>query len=242
MLDYTLERITLLLLLICAAVVGCAQPRRLPSLGRCEVIAVFPETQRLGQSADAEDEVKWVWPATAIVIKNGPTSGALRPAILLLIAAPDEEELTSEAVLSRTRLAVPCHDADIQGRWLFSAKDGTSLFILSYHSGGTAGMRVLAFSHRAFSSDCWQSEEGLQDHMFYEILNEESRLPVYVGDFDNDGVEELFIASEATNMSVATMETGTYRVISFAGGSAEVLAEVGASDIPTVQGIRPFHK
>jgi hypothetical protein len=52
-----------------------------------------------------------------------------------------------------------------------------------------------------------------QDHRFCSVYRHDSRIPPYVGDIDNDGLPEILVAADITNISGAAGTPQIYLIV-----------------------------
>jgi hypothetical protein len=190
---------------------------------------------------DREGPFPASWPTLAFVARTRAQADyddSWGDATLFLVSGPHltaADDLLS--LVASARFVDRCHlfpPADIgparpcYGAWVQMAKRGAEeLFVLVDCSGGTSYRRVRAYQHIIEFRPVYQC------HWFDRVLEDDSRVPVYVGDQDGDGAEELLIGSEETNASGAAETPQVYRVMKWSNDHRrmEEVGEVDASDV-----------
>ncbi|MCY2930767.1 MAG: hypothetical protein NTV86_14975 [Planctomycetota bacterium] len=197
-------------------------------------VAVWPEPEHATFQPPGEDErPKW-WQTFAVVTSftpKGYVGGVMDTGTLYLGALPPGQNLTTANLSRYARFAVDCAVENVHGKWLYYPKTGQSVFVFSCSCAGTMARAVMAFVW-----DASYGFGGVQSHHFSTILEDGSRLPACLGDFDGDGDVELFIATDECNGTGAP-EAYRYRVIRFADHEAKVIAEVDESVVLKVKGL-----
>ena len=196
---------------------------------------VAPASRGPTYREDGEGPYPPSWPGAAIVCRYAPTEHGERveplfedDATLFLVAAPGFDERDPLCGLAHTaRFASPCSTAGIRGHWLEMSASSPSVYVFLYDSGGTMGLRVQVFSRgvwHSFTSD-------LQRHVFHCEFDGGSRIPPYSGDLNNDGALELYVATEATNVSGARDHPRVYRVLEWIEGAIKETGTVSEEEL-----------
>jgi len=220
---------------------GCVSPQDRPLSQTCDVLAVYEGPPHIPVERDDRDTAPdGFWSATAVVVKTASGSaGMLVPATLFLLARPGKTELTANDVVNYSRLAFSVRDDNIRGRWITA--DTRTFFILAFDCGGTAGNRIVVFVHGTMYSG---GDPMIQEHYFFEVLDEHSRLPILLADVDGDGIPELLIATEETNGSNTSLESNPkmYRVFTIADELRwpYVIKEIHQADAHELKNVEEF--
>lgn len=216
-------------LTVVALVGGCAVQDDVEMRSAFRILATYDEASSMTVALPDEDApLTGRWPATAIVVETASgSSGAIAPATLFLLARPDGPELTAADIVNFSRLAVPIRSPGIAGRWI-AGRANECFFVIAFDSCGTAGKKVMVFKHTVVWND------PVQEHWFLQIMAEMSRLPVFLADVDDDGVQDILIASELSNVSGAEGTPKTYRVVSIATGAYRVVKEIDQSRLSDI--------
>ena len=194
--------------------------------------------------ADGEGPFPPSWPTIAFVgrtetqVECDPVCGN---GTLFIACAPDLtpdsdvlDLLANAGLAERCNLfALPFSDGrgplqPCYGAWVQMAGLGAEAhFVFVDASGGTSGRRVRVYHHGvAFGAE-------FQHHTFERVLWDDSRVPVYVGDADDDGCDELLIGSVETNSSGAAGTPQVYRIMKWSSTS-HAMEEAGRIDASNV--------
>ncbi len=161
---------------------------------------------------EAQQQCRASWGGATLFLSSGsglaPTDGIVR-----LVAH------ARFAVDCRTWPDIPCHGAWVRMGGLVEEEH----FVLVDASGGTAGRRVRVHEHQIMFNLDWQ------DHWFREVFYGLSRLPVYAGDIDADGRDEILLGTEESNSSGAAGTPKVYRIMKWSGTQMEEAGQVDAS-------------
>jgi len=148
-------------------------------------------------------------------------------ATLFLLSAKDPYFARALDSLSwSVRKAVPCHGRFFSGRWmrLCKVEPRPEFFVFVDETGGTGGPKVQVFHCEEFfifpAPDTGMGW-GLD---FVCLLETQSRLPPYAGDIDSDGVPEILVATEETNLSCAGLPENpcAYRALKYDVGTRDL--------------------
>jgi len=217
----------LLVVVACLAAPGC-RPVPLPrppsgdQLARILDVWKAPSVPGDRMRDDGEGPYPAPWPTLAVLCQNHEQengSGSSN-ATLFLAAGPDLRPTDGIGqLLPYADLAAPClvgPDGSWAGIWAATRRKGETSFIFVDWTGGTVGLRVRIFdTHTEYNQVL---DGNYQVHSFSLAFDEGSRLPVYVGDVDGDGVVELLIASGVSNSSGAEGTPELWRVVKWVGG------------------------
>ena len=178
-----------------------------------------------GYRPDGQSPLPPAWPVVAFVTqteRQAAYRGVLSNATLYLAAGPDIRKSDSAArLLTAARLATPCRSAHLGGRWLRFARGQAELFSLVYDAPVSGAVLSL------FTDDAWHDEQ-YQSHQFSRVFTCASRLPVYFGDINNDGKNELLVSVEPGGKADPAY---TYRVLQWTG---QTVTAIGQVDYPAV--------
>jgi hypothetical protein len=130
---------------------GCIGTGDLPAPGSQErVLQQWPKPRDTDTRDDSDVPWGQVWPATmALIAPSSSIVGniVLPDATLILATHPrlaDDRELE----VGDVRFALPVRNAKLRGEWIRLSGDARYVFLMEYHSGGTAGYQVYVFLHR----------------------------------------------------------------------------------------------
>jgi hypothetical protein len=183
--------------------------------------------------ADGEGPFPASWPTYAVVCQNyeQERGHGSSNATLFLASGPDlPQGETADGILPYADLAAPClvgPKGSYAGVWASMKRDGEMSFVFADWAGGIIGLRVRIFDQDPIEYGGPAFGGDYQVHSFHAALDDGSRLPVYVGDTDGDGFDELLIASTESNDSGAPGTPERWRVIKWEGGRYAVIKIVG---------------